>query len=409
MRLSLPKEVEYIINTLKNNGHKAYVVGGCVRDSILGKMPSDWDLTTSAIPEEVVRVFTLEGINVIPTGIKHGTVTIIIKDNKYEITTFRTDGEYLDNRKPEYVEFTNDVVKDLGRRDFTINAMAYSLQEGLIDPFKGQCDIENKIIKSVYDPTERFREDALRILRGIRFSSQLSFQIEKDTFVAMRNHKNLVDSLSKERIRDELVKLLLSSNPSIGLELINNNNFWKHIIPSIEKIDIKIIKTIDIAPKNIKTRLTLLLMFLSVDDCQNSLKVLRFDNNTIKDVAVLVENYKLMDNVKNSKDLKLLINRVGVTNIDSILFIAKTYFELDDDEAKIAHIYNLNKQVREILKNKEPLTLKELKINGKNLESVGISHGKEMGKILNALLEHVLEFPKDNESCKLLELANKMR
>ena len=201
MKIKLPKNVGYILDKLIKHGYEAYIVGGCVRDSILGLRPKDWDITTSATPKQIIKVF--ENYKIIPTGLKHGTVTILIDDIGYEITTYRIDGDYEDCRHPKDVVFTSDLKEDLSRRDFTINAMAYNDKDGLIDYFNGYEDlINNKVIRTVGDCDNRFREDALRILRAIRFSAKLNFKIEEDTFIGMFNNTKNLKNISKERIRD---------------------------------------------------------------------------------------------------------------------------------------------------------------------------------------------------------------
>ena len=204
MNIKLPKDVKLILSKLNEHKYEAYIVGGCVRDSLLGLAPHDWDICTSALPEQIIEVFN--GYRVIPTGLKHGTVTVIINDSQYEITTYRIDGEYEDNRHPKEVSFTNSLKDDLSRRDFTINSMAYNPSVGLIDYFDGQNDLDRKIIKCVGNPNKRFNEDALRILRSLRFSSTYGFYVEKETNNAIHQNVNLLNNISNERIQNELCK-----------------------------------------------------------------------------------------------------------------------------------------------------------------------------------------------------------
>lgn len=210
--INLPDDVQEIMSVIKGYGATSYVVGGCVRDSILERKPYDWDICTPALACELLVEFEEEGYRVIPTGLQHGTITVHLNGNNYEITTFRRDGQYSDGRHPDSVEFTSDLIYDLERRDFTINAMAYNPEEGLIDPFNGCWDVQNRIIRCVEDPNERFREDGLRILRALRFAVQLNFSIDSLTEEAMFNNKELINGLSMERINSEFAKMIDSEN-----------------------------------------------------------------------------------------------------------------------------------------------------------------------------------------------------
>ncbi len=205
----LPANVKRLLDILQSAGHEAYIVGGCVRDSLLSRVPNDWDICTSAKPDELISLLHHSGINVILTGLKHGTITAILDKMPYEITTFRIDGHYSDNRRPDQVTFTDDIVQDLSRRDFTINAMAYNPHTDLVDPFDGQSDIQRRLIKCVGNPEVRFHEDALRILRAFRFSAQLGFTVEENTLLTAKSNANLLKNISAERIRDELCKIVV--------------------------------------------------------------------------------------------------------------------------------------------------------------------------------------------------------
>lgn len=219
MNINIPSTVSNIINILESHGFEAYVVGGCVRDSILGRVPNDWDITTDALPEKVMEVFKDIGATVVPTGIKHGTVTVIINNDSYEITTYRIDGEYKDSRRPEEVIFTSKLEEDLARRDFTINAMAFNPKEGLKDYFNGIDDLKERKIRTVRNPMDRFEEDALRMLRAIRFSAQLTFDIEEETIEAIKKLSSNIKNISVERIREEFNKIILSDNPKAIYDL----------------------------------------------------------------------------------------------------------------------------------------------------------------------------------------------
>ncbi len=225
--INIPNDVRFILETLKNNGHEAYIVGGCVRDSILNNIPKDWDITTKARPEEVVKLFN----KVILTGVKHGTVTVLINSEGYEVTTYRMDGKYEDSRHPKQVNFVSNLKEDLARRDFTINAMAYNKEDGLIDYFEGVSDLKKKVIKTVGNSEKRFSEDALRMLRAIRFSSQLDFSISNETLNSIKNLRYNIKNISKERIREEFNKILLSSTKGIvNFKITKLNYFWENML-----------------------------------------------------------------------------------------------------------------------------------------------------------------------------------
>ena len=232
MFINIPNNVQFIIDTFYNNNYEAFMVGGCVRDCLLGLTPKDYDITTSALPNITESLFE----KTIPTGIKHGTVTVVLDNENLEVTTYRTEGNYLDNRHPESVEFVSNIREDLSRRDFTVNALAYNNKEGLIDYFNGIDDIKNKIIKAVGDPNKRFQEDALRMLRAIRFSCQLGFEIDNLTYTAIKENYKLIKNISIERIRDELCKILISDNPCNGLNLLKDTGILEIILPEIHSL-----------------------------------------------------------------------------------------------------------------------------------------------------------------------------
>ena len=227
----IPNDVKTIMNTLMNNGYEAYIVGGSVRDAVIGKaFPKDYDITTNALPEEIIKIF----YKTIPTGIKHGTITVMVNGDGYEVTTYRIDGEYLDNRRPSMVTFVSKLEDDLARRDFTINALAYNEEDGLIDYFGGIRDLDNKIIRAVGEPNKRFKEDALRMLRAIRFAASLDFDIEEKTMLAIKNNYNLISNVSNERIRDELCKMLVSNNTTKALKLLEETKLLQVILPELQ-------------------------------------------------------------------------------------------------------------------------------------------------------------------------------
>ena len=227
--IKLPETTEYIIEKIEKNGFEAFAVGGCIRDSLLGRVPNDWDIATSAKPEDIMNIFE----NTVETGIEHGTVTVVIDKEPYEVTTYRIDGDYTDGRHPDSVEFTENIEEDLSRRDFTINAMAYNNSTGLVDVFGGRDDLENKVIRCVGDPRKRFEEDALRMMRGIRFSAQLGFSIENDTFKAIEEMSDLISAVSIERINVEFTKTLMSDTKKIMI--YHESGILKNILPELYK------------------------------------------------------------------------------------------------------------------------------------------------------------------------------
>ncbi|MTI65341.1 MAG: HD domain-containing protein [Firmicutes bacterium] len=442
MRINIPKRVRILLNELTKNNFKGYVVGGCVRDFILNRKPKDWDITTNAKPKEILKVFN--EYKTIPTGLKHGTVTVLIDKEAFEITTFRIDGDYIDNRRPEKVEFTNDIKKDLSRRDFTINAMAYNLEDGLIDPFEGLIDLKRKEIVAVREADKRFKEDALRILRGVRFKTQLDFNIEKNTYKAMCNKGYLLNKISKERIQTEFNKMLLSSNPSKGIRTLIDLEIMKYIIPEINDMvgfnqknphhdkDVfnHTMAVLDNTEANIILRLSALLHDIakpytfSIDEegighfykhervgrelAGKILKRLKYDKKTIKRVKTLIKEHMLVLPNPTLKATKRFINRVGKDNLN-------LHFNLQIADIKgtkppfcFDHTLKLQRSVEKILTEKQPLSTKDLDINGNDIINLGISQGKEIGIILKELLEKVLEDPKLNTKDKLMAEAKKI-
>ncbi|GAA0674994.1 CCA tRNA nucleotidyltransferase [Clostridium cadaveris] len=403
MNIFIPQKVKFILDTLISNGFDAYIVGGCVRDSILNKIPNDYDVTTNAFPDDIMRLFD----KIIPTGISHGTVTVLIDKEPFEVTTFRTESDYLDNRHPSKVFFVKDVKEDLSRRDFTINSMAYNTKYGLVDPFNGVKDLNLKIIRCVGDSSLRFKEDALRMLRAIRFSSQLDFQIDNNTLSAISENKDLLKNISAERIRDELIKMLLSDKAFIAINHMINTKTLKVILPELYEILLtnKSLNNIDLLPNKLYIRLCYLMVPLkNFKLCKGLLKHLRFDNNTInltmKFYDAILKNFNLQDRVS----IKNLIYNISKNNIFDFLSLLKIIYINDFDHIKLIEKAQL--QVEDIISNKEPLSIKDLKINGNDLKELGIKDGRIIGSILNFLLENVLRNPEINTKNHLLKLSN---
>lgn len=445
MKIELPQKVDYIINELMKNGYEAYAVGGCIRDSILGREPEDWDITTSANPAEVKKIFR----RTVDTGIIHGTVTVMLEKEGYEVTTYRIDGEYEDNRRPKTVEFTADLVEDLKRRDFTINAMAYNEQKGLVDVFDGLADLQKGIIRCVGSAAERFEEDALRILRAIRFSAQLGFEIEKETLKAATAKVLNLEAISAERIRVELNKLILSAHPDKLIDAYEAG-ITKVILPEFDammkteqnnphhiySVGLHSIKAVEQAGKDavfnpkemLILRWTMLLHDVEKPNCKTTdhkgdhfyghpeksaetarliLRRLKFDNETIDLVYRLIKwhDYKFS---LTSQAMRKAANKIG-TDIMELLFEVKTADTLaQKQETRKEKLDNLNQAkliYQEIKSNQDCVELKMLKINGKDLIQIGFKPGKAMGEVLNRLLEQVLENPLLNEKEILLKMA----
>lgn len=386
MDIKLSKEVEFILNTLNNKGHKAFVVGGCVRDSIMGLKPHDWDITTSAEPIEVTEIFEKEKFKVLPTGIKHGTVTVMVNNEGFEITTFRIDGEYKDGRRPNNVSFTKSIEEDLARRDFTINAIAFNPTDGLIDPFGGINDINNGVIRAVGDAKKRFEEDGLRILRAVRFCAKLNFKIDIDTANSMLVCSHNLNNVSMERKRDELIKILLTDNPSsintfIGFSIINT--FLPEFCDALHSIDK--------SKKNLPIRLAMMFHDCDTDTLQEELTRLRIDKRTIKQVLVLVKH---MFNVPTTEiEIRKILSDVGENNFINLINI----WEVEFDRLNIKFMFN------DIIERGDCITLKQLAVKGDDLVAMGIE-GKNIKSTLEKLLNIVIENPSLNVKEKLLKL-----
>ena len=399
VRIELPKDVRHIINVLMENGYEAYAVGGCVRDSILGRTPGDWDITTSALPMQVKALFR----RTIDTGIQHGTVTVMLGKNGYEVTTYRIDGKYEDSRHPKSVEFTSNLVEDLKRRDFTINAMAYNDEHGIVDAFDGMGDLKRGIIRCVGKAHDRFDEDALRILRAVRFSAQLGFDIEDDTAKAAKELAPTLVKISRERIHTELNKLLLSDNPDY-FSVVYDLGVMKIIIPELENIDahkldkIKhfIKKTSAVLPE----RYAALLSCVDADTAGRILKGLKLDNATISMASKLVKYYN-MNPVVSEAAVRHYINEVGEN--DALRIID---FNISVCGSELNKGYtDMKKTCVMVMERGDCTELRTLKISGKDLMGAGFPAGKQLGEILQRLLCEVLDNPKFNEYNYLLKRA----
>ncbi len=442
MRIQLPERVKYIIDTITEAGFEAYAVGGCIRDSILGREPNDWDITTSAKPEQVKALFR----RTIDTGIAHGTVTVMLEKEGFEVTTYRIDGEYEDSRHPKEVTFTSNLVEDLKRRDFTINAFAYNDTVGLVDAFQGLKDIDNRVIRCVGNAEERFSEDALRILRAIRFSAQLGYEIEESTKAAITRLADNLRHISAERIREELTKLLVSPHPDY-LKVAYTCGVTAVVLPEFDacmrtpqnhphhcyNVGEHTLHSLKEVPPRKELRLAMLLhdigksVALTTDQegithfyghqtigaemTKNILKRLRFDNETISTVARLVEFHDYGNGV--NPDLRIVrraVNKIG-EDIFPLLFMVRRADVLAQSdhkrEQKLELLEKWQALFKEMQEKKQCVSLKTLAVNGSDLIALGMKPGKEMGETLKGLLEFVLDHPEENVKEKLLARVKK--
>ncbi len=441
MNIVLPQDVIKIIERLESCGHEAYAVGGCVRDSILGKEPADWDITTSASPEEVKALFA----HTIDTGIAHGTVTIMCGKCGYEVTTYRIDGEYKDGRHPESVAFTNLLSEDLRRRDFTINAMAYNQTEGLVDLFGGMQDLQDGVIRCVGEATERFSEDALRMLRAVRFAAQLGFSIDKATYDAICALAPTIARVSMERIMVELVKLLTSAHPeemrtvyACGLTGIFLPEFDammetpQHTVHHQYSVGEHTIHALMAVPADRVLRLTMLFHDVAKPVCRTTdeagndhfyghpeigaemtgqiLRRLKFDNDTIRSVKRLVRFHDMRP-VLQEKNVRRSIVKMGLESFPEI-FAVKRADTLAQSmymrQQKLDAIDQFEALYDRIIEKQVCVQKKDLALNGKDLLDIGVPQGKKVGEILDLLFAQVIEEPAKNTREELLAEAKRL-
>ena len=436
-QIRMPKKVEYIIQRLKDNGYEAYIVGGCVRDSILGRMPGDWDITTSATPGQVKAVFE----RTVDTGIEHGTVTVMLDKEGFEVTTYRIDGEYEDSRHPKSVEFTGSLCEDLARRDFTINAMAYNKEQGLVDLYEGLEDLKRKRIRCVGCASHRFDEDALRILRAVRFGAQLGFDIEEETARAIRAKAPLLKNISAERIQAELVKLLVSPGPE-RIHMAYELGITAVILPEYDAIvgvrqnTPNHIYTVDVhtlkAVKNVEPlpylRLTMLFhdfgkpkvkktvdgrdIFyrhpeVSAQLAKSILKRLKFDNHTTDRVVRLVKWHGLKYDAVPIH-VRRALNRVGADIFEDFIKVqrADVLAKSPSVIARKLELLDEKEQLyRQIIASGECYCVKMLAIGGRELIAAGITPGPLLGAVLERLVERVIDNPQLNTPKQLVALA----
>lgn len=439
MEIHIPTGARKIIARLEQHGYEAYIVGGCVRDSLMGKSPSDWDICTSARAEEMMALF--EDKRVIPTGIQHGTLTILAEDGAYEVTTFRIDGEYLDHRHPKSVAFTRELAEDLSRRDFTINAMAWHPERGLIDLFGGVEDLRDRLVRAVGDPVQRFNEDGLRMLRMVRFATVLDFDYDPATYDAVRKQGHLLQYISKERIQVELNKILLAAHPARGLEDLYTLGMYPYIIPMmchtvgfaqrgghhfLDVFEHSLLAVGVIAPELV-LRLTMLLHDIGkpfVWDSSESLsydrfddhaavsaklagKILRdlkYDNATRKDVVELIAHHNdiLLPDPVNVRRALARLGEVQTRRLVQVKVADLIAHDLAGEREKILTLFaEISDVIDEVVARGDCTSVKALAIGGQDMMALGLS-GRAIGQMLNAALELVLEKPEMNTRETLL-------
>lgn len=399
--IQVPEAAGRIIEKLNAHGYEAYVVGGCVRDSLLGRTPEDWDITTSAKPQEVKALFH----RTIDTGILHGTVTVMIERTGYEVTTYRIDGEYEDGRHPKSVEFTGNLLEDLKRRDFTVNAMAYSAREGLVDAFGGLRDLKERCIRCVGEPEDRFNEDALRILRAVRFCAQLGFHMEERTRAAICAIAPNLAKVSRERIAVELTKLLVSGCPE-QIGTVYQQGIAPYISRAFEQAGQRLTdleKLSDLPPKK-HLRYAGFLRMESPLDAAGILRELKMDNETIRQVKILVERWK-QEIPAEKPAIRRVMSSLSKDLYQDLLKLQEVFGPREYKE----QLKKVEQYSREIIEAGDCLSLKDLALSGGDLLEAGMKPGPELGETLKVLFETVLDQPEWNTRERLLELLKQYR
>ena len=416
MHIDIPEDVQFILKKLGRAGYEAYIVGGCTRDSILGKLPQDWDITTPAMPEQVKALFP----RTIDTGIKHGTVTIMIGANGYEVTTYRIDGIYEDGRHPRDVTFTRSLEEDLKRRDFTINAMAYNPEEGLVDLFGGIQDLKEGRIRCVGDPGARFSEDALRMMRAVRFAAQLGFAIEENTARAVKTLAGTLDRISAERIRSELEKLLLSPHPEL-IEKAYELGITGTILPEYDNLshlaarpagmyENARLHTAALLPAAAETkpqRFATLLSYLEPEQVETVMRRLKFDNSTriLTERLVRFQSFAF-ENTEAA--MRHFLYRAGEDLFPELVRMRQaqiTAGEADKADAARQDLKVKKELFRRVTEGGQCYSLDRLAVSGNDLIAAGVKPGRKLGALLHELLEAVIEDPGLNEKERLIRMA----
>lgn len=441
-KINIPICASYILDKLNDNNYEAYIVGGAVRNSLLKIPVKDWDITTNAKAEEVMKIFKSLNKQVIETGLKHGTVTVMSDNIPIEVTTFRIDGEYSDGRHPDKVTFTSNLKEDLSRRDFTINALAYNNKDGLIDCFGGTQDLQNKIIRAVGNPSKRFNEDGLRMLRAVRFSAQLGFDIEEETRLAIENNHILIKKISKERVQEEINKILISDNSEYIFKL-HEYGLLQDIIPEladcfqcpqdnpyhIYNVGEHIIKSLKHIDKVLHLKLAMLFHDIGKPLCKTSdengvghfyghgelskvmvvniLKELRYDNNTISKVSDLVF-YHDGEIADTKKSVKKWLNKVGEDIFRDLLKVKEADIMAQNPifyDKRHDKLQRVNLVLEDVINSKECFDKKTLALDGNDLIQLGFKQGKAIGIIIDKLVELVLDNPELNSKEGLLGMV----
>ena len=442
MNIIIPKGAQHIINCLNSAGYEAYIVGGCVRDSLMNKIPSDWDICTSAHVEDMLKIF--KGMRVIPTGLQHGTITILERDGAYEVTTFRIDGDYADHRHPKSVSFTAELKEDLSRRDFTINAMAWHPEKGLIDLFHGEEDLKQRIVRAVGDPNKRFDEDGLRMLRMVRFATVLDFDYDVETYQAAVTQSYLMKHISKERIQVELNKILLAQHPARGLQDLYNVGMYPYILPMMchtvgfeqngghHFLDVfeHSLLSVGMIEQDLILRLTMLLHDIGkqfnwtenkekgYDDFVNHaavsaviankvLRDLKYDNATRKDVVELIKHHNdilLPETVNIRRHLSIM----GEKQLRRLIKVKVADLMAHDFPFQRMQFIKLFGQIEalidKIIARGDCYQIKNLAIGGEDMKTLGLT-GRDIGNMLHKALEQVLEYPEMNTHSALMSWA----
>lgn len=408
MKLTLDPGAAALLDTLHAAGYAAYAVGGCVRDSLLGRTAHDWDLCTSALPQQVMELFGAE--QCIPTGLQHGTVTIKYGGQLYETTTFRTEGSYTDGRHPDAVQFVPDVREDLARRDFTINAMAYNEAEGLVDPFGGQKDLQNGLLRAVGEPQQRFTEDALRILRLYRFAARFGFALDATTARAARQLAPHLDCISAERIQEELAKLLAAPQPAAYLEPAVLAVVLPELTPESLTAAKPVVDACPAGEENLPVRWAALLGALGETDTRRVLKRLRCSNACIEETAVLVRE-TAGEGVCEEKasahpgdiHIRQLLGRYGLCTVERLCALCAALHPQNAPDCALAA-----QRARQLEADGVCCRVSQLAVNGRDLMAAGIPAGPALRRVLEALLDGVIRAEYPNEKPALLAAAQKI-
>lgn len=441
IKINMPFQCQKVLGLLAEHGHEAYLVGGCVRDSVLGKEPLDWDICTDALPEEMIKIFT--GYRLVLNGLKHGTVTVIINRMPIEITTYRIDGEYEDNRHPKEVHFTNSLKEDLSRRDFTINALAYNPERGLVDYFNGLEDLAQKKVRAVGEAQKRFKEDGLRIMRAVRFACVLGFDYDEKTKEAIGKCGHLLNNIATERIQVELNKILISENVRQGLEDLYHLGLFSYFLPQMchtygftqhnpfHCYDVfgHTVRAVEIVEPELVLRLAMLLHDIGKPFClegcygdsdcfpqheipsakiaKEFLERMHYDKKTIREVVLLVaeHNYQIL---LDDYSIRLALNKFGPQSLKNLLKVKEADLGAQKEflSEVVDFFHQIERRVDEILARGDCYNLAQLALKGNDLIQLGYE-GKEIGKKLEHLLQQVLKEPQLNDKEKLLGLIKK--